>query len=413
MSFAGRIGVTIFLDALPSLTSSDDVMDSLFAEELGAVLQVQTSRLDALTAAFVRHGFPTQSLHVVGQVNQDPSDQSIRFIHQSEVVFSSTREELQAAWAETSYQMQTLRDDPICAAEEYSLIKEPTRGLFYELGESFRLTLPPTISQHRPKVAILREQGVNGHVEMAWAFHAAGFASVDIHMSDLLSGKVTLSDFRGITACGGFSYGDVLGAGNGWAKSILLHSSARKEFEAFFQRADTFALAVCNGCQLFGHLKDIIPGASSWPEFKQNRSQRFEARACTVEIVAGEVTRKSVFLRDMVGAKLPVAVAHGEGRATFDDPAQRERLLSSGLEAVRYIDHSGGATEKYPLNPNGSPGGLTGVQTPDGRVLALMPHPERVVTLESNSWYPEELVGSQSGVGPWFQMFHSARAWCN
>lgn len=412
MCFAGRIGATISLDAIPSSTNSDDIMDSLFAEELGAVLQVQTSRLDALTAAFVRHGFPTRSLHVIGHVNQDHNDQSVRFIHQSEVVFSATREELQAAWAETSYQIQTLRDDPICAAEEYSLIKEPTRGLFYELGESFQPALPSTIVQHRPKVAILREQGVNGHVEMAWAFHAAGFASVDIHMSDLLSGKVTLSDFRGIAACGGFSYGDVLGAGNGWAKSILLHTSARKEFEAFFQRSDTFALAVCNGCQLFGHLKDIIPGASSWPKFKQNRSQRFEARACMVEIVAGEVTRQSVFLRDMVGAKLPVAVAHGEGRATFDDATHRDRLLSSGLEAVRYVDHSGSATEKYPLNPNGSPGGLTGVQTPDGRVLALMPHPERVVTLESNSWYPGELLGSQSGIGPWFQMFHSARAWC-
>ncbi|KAG9013437.1 hypothetical protein FRB90_006038 [Tulasnella sp. 427] len=412
MCFAGRIGATISLDALPGVSTSEDIIDALFAEELGAVLQIQTAYLGALSATFVRHGFPTRLLHVIGQVNQDPKDQSIQFVHQSEIVFQATREDLQAAWAETSFQMQTIRDDPTCAAEEYALIKEPSRGLFYELGNKVQLTIPQTISEHRPKVAILREQGVNGHVEMAWAFHAAGFASVDVHMSDLLSGATTLSDFRGIAACGGFSYGDVLGAGNGWAKSILLHSSARQEFEAFFQRTDTFALAVCNGCQLFGHLKDIIPGASAWPAFKQNRSQRFEARTCMVEVIRGDVTRKSVFLRDMVGAKLPVAVAHGEGRATFDEKAQQDQVSSSGLEAVRYVDHSGKFTEHYPLNPNGSPGGLTGVQTPDGRVLALMPHPERVVTAESNSWYPSELSAEQSGVGPWFQMFRSAREWC-
>ena len=262
----------------------------------------------------------------------------------------------------------------------------------------------------RPKVAILREQGVNGHVEMAWSFAQAGFASVDVHMSDLISGKISLGDFKGVAACGGFSYGDVLGAGNGWAKSILLHERARQEFSAFFNdRADTFALAVCNGCQLFSQLRDVIPGAENWPFFKQNLSGRFEGRVCVVEVVDSPASTESVFLRGMVGSALPIAIAHGEGRATWLAPASAEQAKSS--IALRYVDPSGQPTERYPYNPNGSPDGVTGVSALNGRVLALMPHPERVTMLSANSWYPRNESKSWKGRGPWARMFEEARRW--
>jgi len=243
---------------------------------------------------------------------------------------------------------------------------------------------------------------------MAWAFTAAGFQAVDVHMSDVLTGRVDLATFRGIAACGGFSYGDVLGAGNGWAKSILLSRTGREQFSTFFSREDTFALAVCNGCQMFAHLKDIIPGAEKWPLFKTNRSGRFEARVCMLKVEENESTKRSVFLRDMANWKMPVAVAHGEGRVTFMDDSHRQALEDTALVGLRYIDSKGKPTMHYPLNPNGSPDGIAGVQTADGRFLALMPHPERVVTTESNSWHP----GTFGPVGPWFQMFKSARTWC-
>ncbi|KAG8907930.1 hypothetical protein FRB99_001438 [Tulasnella sp. 403] len=411
MSFAGRIGIEITLDALPSVSSLDDVIPALFSEELGAVIQVRSADLTNLSSAFIQHNFPTKNIHVIGNVILDPSDEAFRVSYLSEVVFTSTRADLQSMWAETSFRMQTLRDDPQSAVEEYSLIRRSSRGLFFDFTHELSPVIPASISTVRPRVAILREQGVNGQAEMAWAFHAAGFTSVDVHMSDLLSGTVDLSGFRGLAACGGFSYGDVLGAGSGWAKSILLHGKTRDEFKTFFKRKDTFALAVCNGCQLFSHLKEIIPGANSWPLFKQNRSQRFEARVCMTEIVKNDVSSKSVFFRDMVGAKIPVAVAHGEGRATFSNDVERDEVVGNGLVAVRYVDHDGEPTEVYPLNPNGSPGGITGVQTPDGRVLALMPHPERVVTAESNSWFPRK-IDKENGVGPWFRIYQSARQWC-
>jgi len=248
---------------------------------------------------------------------------------------------------------------------------------------------------------------------MAWAFTEAGFEAIDVHMSDVLSGQVTLSEFRGLAACGGFSYGDVLGAGKGWAHSALLNETARLEFSRFFQRNDSFTLGVCNGCQFLSHLKEIIPGAEDWPEFRPNRSSRFEARVSMVEVIPSEVTSTSVFLQDMDGSKLPIAVAHGEGRTVFESPNQVEAAVSRGLVAMRYVDSDGKPTEVYPLNPNGSIGGITGVQTPDGRVLALMPHPERVVTLESNSWFPVGLRDDWKGVGPWFKIFQNARRWCS
>ncbi|KII92223.1 hypothetical protein PLICRDRAFT_37012 [Plicaturopsis crispa FD-325 SS-3] len=406
MAFAGRVGVEISLDALHSV---QDPISTLFNEELGAVVQVRQSQLGRLMSAFVGSGFPSTSIHAIGRV-LDSHDQSITIVHGAVPLFSSTRPELQRMWSETSYRMQSLRDSPISTQQEFDLISDEShKGLFYNL--SFAPSPTRTFAS-RPRVAILREQGVNGHIEMAWAFTAAGFDAVDVHMSDILSGATSLQDFRGLAACGGFSYGDVLGAGKGWANSALLNETARKDFVHFFQRQDSFALGVCNGCQFLSHLKTIIPGAQDWPDFKANASGRFEGRVSMVEVVDGEATRASVFLRGVIGSTLPVAVAHGEGRASFASDDHRRSVESQGILALRYVDSAGVPTETYPLNPNGSPGGVTGVQTSDGRVLALMPHPERVAALESNSWYPPSLAGEWQGVGPWFEIFRSARAWC-
>ncbi|KZV67161.1 phosphoribosylformylglycinamidine synthase [Peniophora sp. CONT] len=408
MAFAGRAGITLDLGAV---AGEGGPVARLFAEELGALVQVRRADVPSLTAAFENAGFPTSAIHTVGTVSDH--DGLVTVLWEGAKLFESTRSAIQELWAETSMRMQSLRDDPACAKEEYALIKdEKNNGLFYDLKFS-----PPSplndLAPIRPKVAILREQGVNGQIEMAWAFGAAGFEVHDVHMSDLIAGRVDLADFRGLAACGGFSYGDVLGAGKGWAHSALLHGVTRKQFSTFFNRSDTFALGVCNGCQFMSHMKELLPEeAHSWPEFKANRAGRFEGRASMVEVLDTPTTRKSVFLRDMVGSKLPVAVAHGEGRASFASVEQRNTFLSSDLAAVRFVDSAGNSAESYPTNPNGSPGGLTGVQTPDGRVLALMPHPERVVDLESNSWFPEEMRGAWKGVGPWFQLFVSARRWC-
>ncbi|KAI0762149.1 phosphoribosylformylglycinamidin [Trametes elegans] len=405
MAFAARTGLWIDLD---SITLGNDYVSALFNEELGAVLQVRESDVAPVTGFFSRHGFPQSSIHTIGRTD---ADEGIKFLAGTKEVFASTRGDLQSAWAETSYRMQALRDDPKGAEEEFSLIKSADyKGLYYDLTFTYQ---PSRSLFRRPKVAVLREQGVNGHVEMAWAFTAAGFDAVDVHMSDILCGTVSLADFRGLAACGGFSYGDVLGAGRGWAHSVLLNATARAEFAAFFARPSTFALGVCNGCQFLSTLREIIPGAADWPAFRPNRSGRFEGRVSVVEVVPGApATARSVFLRDMAGARLPVAVAHGEGRAAFARPGQRAALEAAGLVALRYVDGGGAPTEAYPLNPNGSPGGITGVQTPDGRVLALMPHPERVVALESNSWYPPGFADAWKGTGPWFRLFQSARKWC-
>ncbi|KAG8813395.1 hypothetical protein FRC17_001600 [Serendipita sp. 399] len=402
MSFGGRRGLQVDLD---SIKEANDPVSALFTEELGAVLQIRETEVDALKEAFEAAGFPSKYARVIARVTES---ESIEVTHGGSVIFSQTRATLQEIWSETSFRMQCLRDDEECAMEEFSLIRNGGyTGLYYEPV----LTIDCGISSDfigRPQVAILREQGVNGHVEMAWAFTAAGFEAVDVHMSDILSGRVGLENFRGIAACGGFSYGDVLGAGNGWAKSILLSAVGREQFSQFFQRNDTFGLAVCNGCQMFAQLRSIIPGAESWPLFKGNRSGRFEARVCMLRVEETIATSNSVFLRDMAGWMLPVAVAHGEGRASFIDDKHEYLFQNSGLEALTYIDSQGNPTMQYPLNPNGSPSGIAGIQTLDGRFLALMPHPERVVTMESNSWHP----GSLDLAGPWFQMFKSARQWC-
>ena len=405
MAFAGRTGVDISLDKV--ISEGQDYIPLLFNEELGVVMQIRESDFGTLRTEFGKSGFRESAIYPIGHIT---NDQTVSISYNSEVVYSADRAALQEAWAETSYKMQLLRDDPQGAREEFALIRDDSHaGIFFDL------TFTPKPSRslfRRPKVAILREQGVNGQIEMGWAFTAAGFDAVDVHMSDILNGHVDLASFRGFAACGGFSYGDVLGAGKGWANSVLLNDRARAQFSAFFERENTFALGVCNGCQFMSNLREIIPGAGAWPDFKQNRSERFEGRVCVVEIVPSAVTASSVFLHDMAGSKLPVAVAHGEGRASFREASQRAELEGAGLVALRYVDSKGAQTEVYPLNPNGSPGGLAGVQTPNGRVFALMPHPERVAALESNSWYPPEMKDSWKGVGPWFRLFQNARQWC-
>ncbi|CAI6307266.1 unnamed protein product [Periconia digitata] len=282
------------------------------------------------------------------------------------------------------------------------------------------LPLKATISSaftSKPRVAILREEGVNGQAEMAFAFHMAGFSAIDVHMTDIISERVSLAGFVGVAACGGFSYGDVLGAGQGWAKSVLLHPKTRTEFERFFGRPDTFALGVCNGCQFLSKLKELIPGAEMWPSFERNASEQYEARVCMVEVMDTKApdTPPSVFLHGMDGSKLPIVTAHGEGRAHFPPgitaTSSPATMYNEGLVSMRYVDNYGNATEKYPYNPNGSPQGITGVRSKDGRVLALMPHPERTILREVASYIPKGKMEEWGEVGPWGRMFRSARRW--
>ncbi|CEH12898.1 phosphoribosylformylglycinamidine synthase [Ceraceosorus bombacis] len=424
MAFAGHVGVNVNLDTIPG--GGKDPVAALFNEELGAVMQVRARDVKAVSAVLSSAGVPAEALHVIGQMVPSTDEQQIHFTAESRPVFSGTRHDLQRAWSETSWRMQALRDNPETASSEWALIGPQSHGLntisfqlTFQPGAEFALETLPTPEaplDSRPKVAILREQGVNGQLEMAYAFTAAGFCAIDVHMSDLITGRVTLGDFVGLAACGGFSFGDVLGAGSGWAKSCLLNPKARTELSAFFTRNDTFALGVCNGCQLFSQLGQagLIPGAEQWPTFKVNESARFEGRLCMVEVDEGPVTSKSVFLRDMVGSRLPAVIAHGEGRASFKDRADQDAVESSGLVGVRYVEHGapkGQGTTRYPINPNGSPNGITAVSTPDGRILALMPHPERGISAESMSWKPAGASEAWKGRGPWLQMFQSARTW--
>ena len=326
---------------------------------------------------------------------------------------------LQQRWAATSHQLQRLRDNPTCSDQEYeSIADSQDPGLSYNLTFNPAEKITPTLSglmnslslTNKPKVAILREQGVNGHPEMAFAFMTAGFTAVDVHSSDVLSGRATLSDFVGLAACGGFSHGDVLGAGRGWAESYLQDERARGEFAVFFARRDTFALGVCNGCQFLTRLRELIPGAARWPTFERNVSEQYEARVAMVEL-SDSPAAPSVFLHGMAGSKLPIATAHGEGRATFSTPRAAQGLLDAGLVSVRYLDNYLRPTERYPANPNGSPLGIAGVRNEDGRVLALMPHPERTVLAGVGSYIPEGKAKEWGETGPWARMFQSARRW--
>ena len=391
MLFAGRLGVDLDLSDL-----SGDTLAALFNEELGAVLQIKNSDLNHVARLLDQSGLDDCS-HVIGRV---VDGQQLRIFKAGQEVYSASRAELQQTWSEMSYRMQALRDNPDCARQQFERIaddKDPglSAVLTYDINDDICATLAHA---ERPKVAILREQGVNGHVEMAAAFDRAGFAAIDVHMTDVISGRVSLSEFKGLVACGGFSYGDVLGAGGGWAKSILFNAKARDEFAAFFARPDTFGLGVCNGCQMMSGLKDIIPGAEHWPAFKRNLSEQFEARVAMVKIQASP----SIFFQGMEGAMLPVVVAHGEGRAEFGSANPAKAKV-----AVSYIDNYGNETEAFPANPNGSPNGITGLTTTDGRFTILMPHPERCFRAVQNSWHPADWAED----GAWLRMFRNARLW--
>jgi phosphoribosylformylglycinamidine synthase len=395
MAFAGGTGVTI---DLPSDT--DDGLAQLFSEELGAVMQVRTSDAAEVRACFTRFGLG-DCVHACGQPT---AKNEIAIRKNSQILFTEKRTVLRGIWSETTFAVQSLRDDPACATEEQEgRCDDADPGLV--LRPSFDaqsdVAAPFVARGARPRVAILREQGVNGQIEMAAAFHRAGFEPVDVHMSDILAGRIELAGFRGVAACGGFSYGDVLGAGEGWAKSILYSPRARGEFERFFTRPDTFTLGVCNGCQMVSNLKEIIPGADQWPRFVRNRSEQFEARLALVRIDPSP----SLLLAGMAGSLVPIAVAHGEGRAEFTSNEARVALDRSGLVAARFVDHHGNPTEHYPENPNGSPQGITAITTPDGRATIIMPHPERVFRSVQLSWRPDD-AGDDS---PWMRLFRNAR----
>jgi phosphoribosylformylglycinamidine synthase len=395
MAFAGRTGVTVNLD---SLTGSD--IEALYNEELGAVIQVRNTDLAAVEAVLADNGLAAIS-HTIGALN---TEDKVIFNRGGEAVLANTRTELRTIWAETTYKMQALRDNPECAKQEFDAKfdeKDPGLNvkLSFDLNED--VAAPYIATGAKPKMAILREQGVNSHVEMAAAFNRAGFAAVDVHMSDILEGRLTLEEFKGLVACGGFSYGDVLGAGEGWAKSILFNDMARDQFQTFFERQDTFSLGVCNGCQMLSTLKELIPGTEHWPRFVTNKSERFEARFSLVEVQESP----SVFFQGMAGSRMPIAVSHGEGHAEFANDAAVKAALESGTVAVQYVDNLGNPTTQYPNNPNGSPEGITGITSTDGRATVMMPHPERVFRAVANSWHPDEWKEDS----PWMRMFRNAR----
>ncbi len=389
MAFAGRKGLEVDLTEL-----GEDDAAVLFSEELGAVLQVDEEDAEGVVGAFAAAGVAAFDAGRVTDVRR------IVFRRGEEVVLQSDVVPWHRAWADVSYRMQALRDDPDCAQQEYDGLldaEDPGISPFLTFDPAHDVAAPFISRGARPRVAILREQGVNGQIEMAAAFDRAGFEAVDVHMSDLVCGRRSLQDFRGLVACGGFSYGDVLGAGGGWARSVLFQTALRDGFQAFFERSDTFSLGVCNGCQMMSHLAPLIPGAAAWPRFVRNRSEQFEARVATLQIEDSP----SILLAGMQGSRIPVAVAHGEGRALYADGAPE------GPVAVRYVDNRGQVTERYPLNPNGSPGGVAGLCSEDGRATILMPHPERVFRTVSNSWTPDDWGPD----GPWLRMFRNARAW--
>jgi len=397
MSFAGHTGVTVHLDGVDGNTCA-----ALFSEELGAVLQVRMADKEPVLTLLKEHGLGRYS-HDCGRLNDMDS---IVFTHHGKTILSDTRVNLQRAWSETSYQMQKLRDDPVSAQQEYDAVLDaldPGLSVSLTFAANEDTAAPYIKKDLKPRIAVLREQGVNGHVEMAAAFDRAGFTAVDVHMSDISQGRRRLDEFQGMVAPGGFSYGDVLGAGAGWAKAILFNSRVRDEFAAFFNRSDSFALGVCNGCQMMSQLREMIPGAADWPQFVRNKSEQFEARFSLVEIPRSP----SLFFQDMAGSRLPVAIAHGEGRAEFQTDAGPRQALNKGLVALRWVDNYGKPAEVYPANPNGSPLGICGLTTPDGRFTILMPHPERVFRTVANSWHPDEW-GEDS---PWLRMFRNARKW--
>jgi len=391
MAFAGHVGVDL---ALPH---SCGVVEALFNEELGAVLQVRAKDAEAVTATLRAKGLG-DCTHRIGKLN---TDYALRVRQYGALLVDEDLSALRAVWSDATRRIAALRDNPACAESEFQLkLRREDPGMTPKI--TFDIQVGRDFSS-RPPMAILREQGVNSEVEMAAAFDRAGFRTVDVHMTDIISGRVSLKDFRGLVACGGFSYGDVLGAGEGWAKSILFNERARAEFKAYFERKDTFSLGVCNGCQMMSNLHSLIPGADNWPRFVQNLSERFEARFVSVRIEKSP----SILYAGMEGAVIPVASSHGEGRAEFRSAEAAKAFSESGMIGARFVDNFHQVTEQYPLNPNGSPHGITGITTPDGRVTLMMPHPERVFRTVTNSWHPE----GWGEDGPWMRMFRNARLW--
>ena len=386
MAFASHCGLDI---------ESSEPLSELFNEELGCVIQVSKIKkpevLNALENAKLK-----DCVHHIANINQSDD---ISIYQQGKLVFNEKRDTLHNSWSSTSFEISKLRDNPICAESENQQLLIPSKGLIaspkFDIDES--ISAPYINVGKKPKIAILREQGINGHVEMAAAFTQAGFIASDVHMSDILSGRISLSVFHGIAACGGFSYGDVLGAGRGWANSILYNNQTKEEFSQFFSRSDSFALGVCNGCQMISNLKEIIPGTQDWPSFERNTSEQFEARFTSVEIQNSD----SLFFDGMTGSIMPIAIAHGEGRANFTSSQNKNNI------AVKYVDYQGIPTQTYPHNPNGSEAAAASLCSDSGRVTIMMPHPERVFRAVQNSWHPNEW----NERSPWMRMFENARKW--
>ncbi|SFT53314.1 phosphoribosylformylglycinamidine synthase [Pseudomonas marincola] len=402
MAFAGHCGLNLQLDALAQ--NLDEVAGVLFNEELGAVIQVHQDVTAEVLSQFSAAGLAD----CVSVIGQPVNNGEVLISYHGEKVFTGERRMLQREWSSTSYQIQRLRDNAECADQEFdALLEEDNPGLSAKLGFDVNenISAPYIKKGLRPQIAVLREQGVNGQVEMAAAFDRAGFNAIDVHMSDILSGRVSLEQFKGMVACGGFSYGDVLGAGEGWAKSILFNSRARDQFSAFFDRKDSFSLGVCNGCQMLSNLHELIPGSEFWPHFVRNRSEQFEARVAMVQVQESA----SIFLQGMAGSRMPIAIAHGEGHAEFESEEALLEADLSGCVAMRFVDNHGKVTENYPANPNGSPRGITGLTSRDGRVTIMMPHPERVFRAVQNSWAPDEWNED----GAWLRMFRNARVWAD
>jgi phosphoribosylformylglycinamidine synthase len=417
MAFAGRSGVSVNLDILTmegehasdwgdsknwasqvAERRNEMTLRALFSEELGAVIQVRADERSDVMNVLREHGLGAAS-HIIGKLN---GRDAIEFTRDAKVIYNAPRIELQRAWSETSWRIARLRDNPACADAEYERIldaADPGIAPALAFDAQQDVAAPFIAAGARPRLAILREQGVNSQTETAYAMHKAGFEAVDVHMSDLIAGRARLDDFKGMIAVGGFSYGDVLGAGEGWAKTILFNMKLAEQFTLFFNRADTFALGICNGCQMMSNLKAIIPGAQAWPKFTRNKSEQFEARFAQVEVADSP----SIFFAGMAGTRAPIAVAHGEGFADFSQTGK----LEEALVAMRFVDNRGAHTEAYPYNPNGSPQGITSVTTPDGRFTVLMPHAERVFRTVQHSWHPDGW-GEDS---PWMRMFRNARVW--
>ena len=369
------------------------------------MLQVPTAHRNEVMQVLRAHGLSRHS-HFIGKTRPaadaiDIGKGQLQVWRDTKAVFSAPLADLHQVWDSVSWKICQQRDNPACADQEHALVGDPSQGGLH-WAPSFDLAedvAAPFLNLARPRVAILREQGVNSHVEMAYCFDLAGFEAVDVHMTDLQTGRARLEDFKGFVACGGFSYGDTLGAGIGWARSITFNAPLATQFTQFFDRSDTFALGVCNGCQMLAELADIIPGARDWPRFTTNRSERYEARLSQVEVLESP----SLFFQGMAGSRLPIAVAHGEGYANFSARGDARRAIG----AMRFVDGQGQATDVYPTNPNGSPGGLTAVTTADGRFTAMMPHPERVFRNIQMSWTGAD----PSAHSPWLRIWRNARRW--